>query len=87
MEHHARKVGLGETGETALTGRGRPQGGGNVLQSGGSSNITVWLGDVGPYGGNGEEGRRVTHRLPQIDHGEASALDGRGDMGDYWGGI
>ena len=53
-EHHACKVGLGETGDTAPTGRGRPQGGGNVLQGGGSSDTPVWVGDVGPFCSNGE---------------------------------
>ena len=42
------KLGLGETGDTNLTVKVRPQGGGNVLQGGGPSNITVWFVDVGP---------------------------------------
>ena len=61
MEHHARKVGLGETRETAPTGRGRPQGDGNVLQGGGSGNTTAWVKDVGPLCRNVEEGGRGTH--------------------------
>ena len=60
-EHHARKVGMGDTGDTDPTGRGRPQGGGNVLQGGGSRNTTVWVGYVGPSGRNVEEGGRDTH--------------------------
>ena len=87
MEHHARKVGLGETGDTALTVRGRPQGGGNVLQGGGPINTTVWFGDVGNFGRNGEEGIRVTHRFPKIDLGEASAVDRRRDVGNDGGEI
>ena len=59
-EHHARKVGLGETRDTALAGRGRSQCGRNVLQGGGSSNSTIWFRDVGPLGSHGEEGRRDT---------------------------
>ena len=39
------KVDMGETGDTALTGRGRPQCGGNILQGGGPSYITVWFRD------------------------------------------
>ena len=53
------KLGLGETGDTALTVRVRPQGGGNVLQRGGPSNITVWFLDVGTFGNNIKEGRRT----------------------------
>ena len=45
---------MGETGDAAPTGRGRPQGGGNVLQGGGPCNNTVWSGDMGTFGGNGE---------------------------------
>ena len=43
----------GDTGDTALTGRGMPQGGGNFLQGGGTSNTTVWFGDVGTFSVNG----------------------------------
>ena len=45
---------MGETGDSASMGRDRPQVGVNVLQGGGPSNITVWLGDVGPFRGNVE---------------------------------
>ena len=79
------KVGLGDTGGTAPTVRGRTQGGGNILQVGGLSNITVWFGDVGPFGNNGEEGRIGTHRLPQTDHVEVSAANSRWDVGDAQG--
>ena len=85
-EHHACKVGLRETGDTALTGRGIPQGGGNVLQGSGSSDTTVWFGDVGPFGSNGEEGRRDTHRVPQTYHWEASVEVRRRDVGYARGG-
>ena len=34
---------MGETGETAPTGRGRTQGGVNVLQVSGPRNITIWF--------------------------------------------
>ena len=46
------------------------------------NNITLWFGDLGPFGGNVEEGRRGTYGLPQIDHKEASAAYSRQDMGD-----
>ena len=54
MEHHARKVGLGGTGDTAQTEMSRTQGGRNVLQGGGPIDITVWFRDVGSFCGNGE---------------------------------
>ena len=57
-EHHAREVGLGETGDTALTGRGRTQGVGNFLRGGVAGDYTVWVGDVVTFGGNREEGGR-----------------------------
>ena len=62
-----RKAGLCETRDTSVTGRGGTQGGSNVLQGGGTRDITVLFGDVGPFGGNGEEYKKVTQRLPQID--------------------
>ena len=77
---------MGDNGYTAPTGRGRPQVVGNVLQVVGPINITVWFGDVGTFGGNGEEGRKGTYRLPQADHREASAEDSRWDVGDSQGG-
>ena len=71
---------MGETGDTDTAVRVRPQGGGNVLQGGGTIDTTVWFGDVGIFGGNGEEGGRGTHRVPQIDHREASAAVRRRDV-------
>ena len=53
MEHHARKVGLGETGVTASMGGGRTQGVGNFLQDSGAGDYTVWIGYVVTFGGNG----------------------------------
>ena len=58
----------------------------NVLQGGGPSNTTVWFVHVGNFCGNGEGGRRGKHKLPQTDHGEASAADRRRDVGDARGG-
>ena len=80
------KVSLGETGNTAPTGRGRTHGGGNVLQGGGPSDITVWFGDVGTFGGNGKEDRRVTQRVPHKYHGETIVADRRREVGDDRGG-
>ena len=65
-----------------MTRRGITQGGGNVLQGDGSSDTTVWFGDVGPFVSNGDEGRREAHRVPHTDHGEASAAVRRQGVGD-----
>ena len=47
-----------------MMGRGKPQGGGDFLQGGGSCNTTVWVGDVGPFGRNREEGVSDSHWVP-----------------------
>ena len=85
-EHHEQNVGKGKTGDTASTGGVRTQGAGNFLQGGGAENSIVWVRDVGPYGVNVINVRRDTHRVPAIDHGEASKVFRRRDMGDAWGG-
>ena len=81
-KHPARKFGLGQAGYNATTIRGGPQGVGNVLQGGVTSDITIWFRDLGPFGGNVKEGRRRTHIFSQTDHKETSAVDSRQDMGD-----
>ena len=60
-EHNAHKFGMGGIGDIASTRGGRNQGVRNFLQGDGAGNSTVWVGDVGPFGGNIEEGGRVTH--------------------------
>ena len=40
---------MGETRDTTTMGRGRTKGGGNVLQGGVPSDITVWFGDMGTF--------------------------------------
>ena len=84
-EHHARKVGLGETGDTAAAGGGRTQGVGNFLQGGGAGNSIVWVGDVVTFGVNDEEGRGHTHGVPGTDNREAREAIRRWDMGDAGG--
>ena len=85
-EHHARKVGLGETGYTALMGGGRTKGVGNFLQGGGSGDSTVWFIDMVPFSGNREEVIRDTHRVTETDHREAIEVVKRQEMGDAGGG-
>ena len=74
-----------ETGDTASMGGGRTQGVGNFLQDSGAGNSTVWIGYVVPFGGNGEEVRRDTHRVTATDHREAIDTVKRQDMGDSGG--
>ena len=85
-KHHARKVGHGEIGDTTPLGRVRPQGGGNVLQGGGAGSTIVWVGYVGPFGGNGEEGGRDAYWVPSTYHWETDAGVRRPDVGDARGG-
>ena len=77
---------MGETWYTATTGRVRTQGVGNVLQGGGAGNPTVRVGDMGTFGGHGEEGGRGTHWVPSEYHGEVSATVNRRSVGNTWGG-
>ena len=51
-KHHACEDGLGEVGEDVKMGRVGSQGGGNVLQGGGTGGTTFWIGDLGTFGGN-----------------------------------
>ena len=85
-KHPACKVRLGQAGYNDTTRRSVPQGIGNVLQDGVTSDITIWFRDLGPFGGNKKEGRRSTHIFSQTDHKEASAADSRWDMKDTQGG-
>ena len=62
--------GLGEAGDTTLTGGGRIQGVDKFIQGGGAGDYIVWVRDVGHFGVNDEEGRGETHRVPATDHGE-----------------
>ena len=41
-KNHAHKVGLGMVGDATNTGRGGPQGSGNVLQGGNKCGTTLW---------------------------------------------
>ena len=85
-EQNIRKVTLADNEDTSPTGKGRPQGGRNVLQGGGSINNNVWFRDVGPFGSHGEEGRRNTHIVPQTDQGEARSAVSIWDVRDARGG-
>ena len=60
---------MGETGDTASTVEGRTQGVRNFLQGGSAGDFIVWVGEMVPFGVNGEEGRGDTHGVPASDHG------------------
>ena len=55
--------------------KGQTPGWRKFLQGDGPIDTNVWLGDVGIFGGNGEEGSRDTHIVPPIYHGETSTAD------------
>ena len=81
MKHQAREDGLGEFGEAVNTGRGGSRGGVNVLQDSGTVSTTFWIGDLGIFSSNGEEGGGHTYGLSEADHREAWAVEVRQDMG------
>ena len=81
VKHHAHKVSLRDTGDTASTKGDRTQGIGNFLQGGGAGDCTVWVGYVVPFGDNGEEGGRYTHWVPLSGHGESSGAFRRRNRG------
>ena len=85
-EHHAHKVGLGETGDTVLTGWGRTQVARKFLQGGSTGDSIVWIRDVGLFVVNGEEGRGDTHGVPATDHWKVVKVIRRWGMGDTRGG-
>ena len=69
-----------------MIGRGRTQGVGKFLQGGGAGDFIVWVGDVGIFGVNDEEGRGDTHVFTATDHEEDREVIGRWDMEDTGGG-
>ena len=84
--NHARKFGLGDIGDITSTGEGRTKGFGDFLQGGGAGYSIVWVGDMGSFGVNGEEGRGNTHGVPATDHREAIEVIRGQDMGEAMGG-
>ena len=53
-KQHACKVGMGEARGTTLTVGGGSQGVGKFLQSGGTGDYIVWVGNGSPFGVNGK---------------------------------
>ena len=72
----------GEDWGNCFDGRGKNPRFGKFIQGRGAGNYIVWVGDVGPFGVNVEEGRGETHRVPATDHREESKAITRRDMGD-----
>ena len=64
------KFSMGGARDTTPTGGGRSQGVGKFLQGGGTCDSIVWVGNVGPFGVNGKEGRGESHGVTANDHGE-----------------
>ena len=69
-----------------MTAGGRYQGVSKFLQGSGAADYIVWVGDVGPFGVNGEDDRGDTHGGPATDHWEESKAIRRWDTGDARGG-
>ena len=71
-----------EVGDATKTGRSRPQGIGNVIQVGDTSGTTLWFRHLVTLCGNGEEGRRDTHRFSLEEYREAGNTVEKCYMGD-----
>ena len=61
---------LGRLGGFAKKGRGGPQSVRHVLQGGDIGGTSLWLGQLGNIGGNGEDGGGDAHRVSDTNHGE-----------------
>ena len=48
---------------------------------------SIWLVDLGPICGDGEDSGRDAHRFSEKNHGEAGAAEGEWDVGYPQGGI
>ena len=76
---------MGEVGETVKRGRGGSWSDGNVLQGGGTGSNNFWIGCLGNFGRDGEEGGGHTNGFSEEYHGEAVTAEGRQEMGDAKG--
>ena len=48
-----------------------------------TQSVILFFGDLGAIGGNGDNGRRDSHRLYEKNHGEAGAVEGGWDVVYY----
>ena len=74
--------GLVDIGGFDKNGRGGTQSGINVLQGDDTGGTPLWLGELGAFGGDGENGGGDTQWVSEAYHGEAGVKEGRRDMGD-----
>ena len=65
---------MGEFGGAVKKGRDRSQSGRNFRQGGGIGGTAFYLGKLGTFGSDGQEGYRKTHRFSEADHGEVGAV-------------
>ena len=70
----------------AKKGRGGPQSGRNVLQGGHTGGTTIWIVDLGTFGGDGNDDGGDIHQVSEAYQREAGATEGRRDVGDSQGG-
>ena len=74
-ECQAGTEGLGEVGEDGKKGRGRLESGGNVLQGDEIGGVHIWIGDLGPIGGNGENSGRYSHRFSEKNYRKVGVVE------------
>ena len=77
----ARSLAKHQVGDASKTERSGPQGIVNFLQGVDTSGTTLWVSDLGTFGGNGKEGRGETHRFSLEDYRETGVAITRQDTG------
>ena len=78
---------MGEVGEVAKKIMGGPQSGGNVPQGGDTGGTPIWLVDLGPICGDGEDSGGYAHQFSETNHGEAVTAEVGWGVGYPQGGI
>ena len=86
MARKAGTEGMGDVGEVSKKVIGGPQSGGNVPHGGDTGGTPIWLVDLGPIGGNGEDSGGYSHQVTETNHGEAVTAEGVWDVGYPQGG-
>ena len=77
---------MGDVEEVTKKGRGGSKSGVNVLQGGDTGGNPLWIGYLGTFGGDVQDGGGDTHGVYEVDHREAGAAEYRREMGEPQGG-
>ena len=77
MKNQAGAEDLWEVGEVDKKIKGGTQSGGNDIQGGDTGGTPLWLGYLGTFRGDRDDGGGDTHGVSEEDHGEAVTVEGR----------